>query len=257
MGWKSTPKPIVLIAFLFLLPALSGLAQAPQGKKPREPWPVPEKFKGVQNPVPAAPESIEAGKLVFVKECLTCHGPTGVGDGPQAKDLEVEVGNLRRDIANQTDGELYYKISKGKTPMPEFIKTLQPEERWHAINYVRTLQASPAKWVAPDEFKNQQNPAVADAPSIDKGRELYATHCLSCHGATGAGEGEEAKNEKRPPGDLRTELTQRTDGELFWKLTQGHAPTPDFGKKLDEPSWWHVVNYLRTLERKTARNNAP
>jgi mono/diheme cytochrome c family protein len=237
------------MAFLLALPALSGLAQAPQGKKPREPWPVPEKFKTVKNPVPATPESVEAGKLVFVKECLTCHGPTGVGDGAQAKDLEVEVGNLRRDIAKQADGELYYKISSGKKPMPEFVKTLKPANRWHVINYIRTLQET---WTAPDAFKTRKNPFAADAASIAAGKTLYAAKCASCHGAEGAGDGEEAKKLGNAVGDLRKDPAGRSDGELFWKLLEGHETARDTLKGLGDEERWHSVNYLRTLGEKPA-----
>ncbi len=77
-----------------------------RSRKLKSEWVVPEKFKKIPNPVKADPASIAAGNKVYIKECLTCHGKTGVGDGAQAKDLEVEVGNLRYDIASQSDGQL-------------------------------------------------------------------------------------------------------------------------------------------------------
>jgi len=237
--------------------ALPALALSPQGKKPREPWALPDKYKNVQNPVPATPESIETGKVVYVKECLTCHGPTGVGDGPQAKDLEVEVGNLRKEMAGQTDGELYYKISSGRKPMPNYIKTLKPADRWHVINYLRTLQETPGKWAAPEAFKAKKNPVAADTASIDAGRKLYAQKCVSCHGESGAGDGEEAKKLGNAVGNLRINLGGRGDGELFWKLLEGHEAGLERLKSLGDEERWHLINYVRTLGEKPATANSP
>lgn len=131
LGWR--------LGLTFAIASLAFCGPA-DDKQSRPEWVAPAKYKKIKNPVQADPVSLAAGKKVYVKECMTCHGVTGVGDGKQAKDLEVAVGNLRTGIANETDGELYYKISKGQKPMPEFIKTLKPKERWDVINYIRTLQ---------------------------------------------------------------------------------------------------------------------
>jgi mono/diheme cytochrome c family protein len=131
LGWR------LGLTFAIAPLVFAGLAD---DKKARPEWIAPAKFKKIKNPVKADQASLTAGKKVYIKECMTCHGVTGVGDGKQAKDLEVAVGNLRTGIEKETDGELYYKISKGQKPMPEFIKTLKPKERWNVINYIRTLQ---------------------------------------------------------------------------------------------------------------------
>lgn len=144
-GRTRAPKVTLRYAGLVSLLILSvTLAADPGGKKSREKWVAPAKFKKIKNPVASSAKSIAAGKVVYVKNCLVCHGTTGIGDGKQAKDLKVPVGNLRTDIAKQTDGELYFKTSKGREPMPEFVKTLKPAERWHVINFIRTLVAKPA-----------------------------------------------------------------------------------------------------------------
>jgi len=43
-----------------------------------------------------------------------------------------------------TDGELFWKISEGRRPMPEFKKRLTEEQRWQLVNYVRTFAPKPA-----------------------------------------------------------------------------------------------------------------
>ena len=40
------------------------------------------------------------------------------------------------------DGEIFYKITVGKKPMPSMKTKLSEEERWQIVHYVRSLQAS-------------------------------------------------------------------------------------------------------------------
>jgi hypothetical protein len=42
-----------------------------------------------------------------------------------------------------TDGEHFWKITKGKDPMPSYEKELAVEERWHVINYINTFTKRP------------------------------------------------------------------------------------------------------------------
>jgi mono/diheme cytochrome c family protein len=46
--------------------------------------PVPFTARFAQNPTPDTPETIDAGRAVFQANCAICHGPRGLGDGPQA-----------------------------------------------------------------------------------------------------------------------------------------------------------------------------
>ena len=106
-------------------------------------WRVPEEKAAVNNPVSLEEKSIVAGKAVYVRECLSCHGSAGRGDGPQAKDLDRNVPDLTDTtrMSRQSDGELFYKLTVGKKPMPGYKKTLTDEERWQVINYMRSLSS--------------------------------------------------------------------------------------------------------------------
>jgi len=109
------------------------------------PWVAPSRSARQKNPVPADDKSIAAGKEVFIKQCLSCHGPAGKGDGPAAKDLTPKPRDLSDpQIAAQTDGSIFWKLTTGRKPMPAF-ETLIPEtDRWNVINYVRTLEPTAA-----------------------------------------------------------------------------------------------------------------
>ncbi|PYM32534.1 MAG: hypothetical protein DME15_13660, partial [Candidatus Rokuibacteriota bacterium] len=92
-------------------------------------------------------------------------------------------------------------------------------------------------------------PAVPyQALSIATGAGLYQTHCASCHGATGAGDGPAGRSLPRPPADLRAPHTaQHTAGDLFWWISQGISQMPAFGDRLTVEERWDLVNFLRAL----------
>ncbi|MBK8419255.1 c-type cytochrome [Candidatus Villigracilis saccharophilus] len=44
--------------------------------------------------VPSNAPDVENGALIFAEKCAPCHGDTGLGDGPQGKQLPVSVAAL-------------------------------------------------------------------------------------------------------------------------------------------------------------------
>lgn len=128
---------MVLIAVVVLISLAHSLAGAAVGQSE---WTVPSKAKEMQNPVKADARSLQKGKELYQKNCTMCHGATGAGDGMMAAKLNPKPAPInKKSLANQTDGELFWKISEGKLPMPAFKKTLTDEDRWSLVNYIRTL----------------------------------------------------------------------------------------------------------------------
>ncbi len=69
------------------------------------PWVAPARAARKKNPIAGDASSVAAGKAVYVAQCLKCHGDTGKGDGPSAKDLNPKPKDLSDPkIAGQTDG---------------------------------------------------------------------------------------------------------------------------------------------------------
>jgi mono/diheme cytochrome c family protein len=107
---------------------------------------------------------------------------------------------------------------------------------------------SPPQWDAPAEAKQLQNPVKMDPRTVERGSRLYKQHCLPCHGADGAGDGVMAKKLGYKPADLTLlRLGQQVDGELFWKISKGRKPMPDFEKDFSPRERWDLVSYIRTL----------
>lgn len=108
----------------------------------RKPWPVPDNYKTMKNPVTCDAESIAAGKALWSQHCKSCHGAKGLGDGPKAATLKTESGDLTSaDFHTQTDGAIFYKTSTGRDDMPSFGKKIpEKEDIWSLVNYIRTLK---------------------------------------------------------------------------------------------------------------------
>jgi mono/diheme cytochrome c family protein len=100
-----------------------------------------------QNPIARDDRSISLGRAVYAKNCLSCHGPRGRGDGPAVGRLNADVPDLTSEsVQSDSDGTLFGVITKGSKPMPAYRKLLNEEQRWHVVNYVRSAfgkQGSP------------------------------------------------------------------------------------------------------------------
>jgi mono/diheme cytochrome c family protein len=127
-------------ALLFLAQAASASAQESAAQQNKGTWDAPPESKQLQNPVKGDGQTVERGKKLYLQHCVPCHGPTGVGDGVMAKKLGYKPANLTLEPLNrQTDGEIFWKISKGRPPMPDWEKQLSERQRWDVVSYVRTL----------------------------------------------------------------------------------------------------------------------
>ena len=97
-----------------------------------------------KNPIPPDEGSRATGKQVFVRNCMPCHGATGKGNGPIANKQARRPANLTDSkFAKESDGTLFWKISNGHRPMPQFANSLPAESRWNVVNYLRTLMVVP------------------------------------------------------------------------------------------------------------------
>lgn len=108
-------------------------------------------------------------------------------------------------------------------------------------------QPQPA-WEAPPQAKTLQNPVKTDGRTVERGKQLFHTHCVACHGTAGVGDGAMAKKLGYKPADLTLEkINRQSDGEIFWKISKGKEPMPPWEKRLSERERWDLVSYVRTL----------
>lgn len=101
-------------------------------------------------------------------------------------------------------------------------------------------------WVAPAGEKAKKNPGGSAA----SGKKLADTNCVSCHGASGKGDGPAAAALNPKPADWTSQRVQsESDGELFWKISNGRGPMPPW-KHLSEKDRWDLVAYVKSLGKK-------
>jgi mono/diheme cytochrome c family protein len=94
------------------------------------------------NPIQRTAASFERGRDRYDIYCTVCHGAEGLGDGPVAAKLANAVRNLNdQRVLDSSDGWIYGVIANGYGAlMPEYGSRIQPDDRWHIVNYVRVLQ---------------------------------------------------------------------------------------------------------------------
>ena len=100
------------------------------------------------------------------------------------------------------------------------------------------------------------NPRTRTAASITRGKVVYETYCLVCHGETGRGDGPISADAGGPFAGVRSIVTdtvgRRTDGYLYGVIVNAQAMglglMPRYGDKIRGTDQWDLVNYVRTLQ---------
>ena len=107
------------------------------------------------------------------------------------------------------------------------------------------------KWTAPAAQARKRNPTSTTEASLNAGRKIYMKRCAACHGKTGNGDGHDAVDLGIHPAKFSSpKLREESDGALYWKITVGKKPMPDYGDRLSHTDRWNVINFLRTLAPK-------
>ncbi len=106
-----------------------------------KPWVVPDNFKAMKNPVAKSDVSTKAGLALYTKNCASCHGKLGAGDGVKARSLKTNPGDFSKPVfQNLADGEIFYKTKNGRGDMPKYDGKLADDDIWNLVNYLRTLK---------------------------------------------------------------------------------------------------------------------
>lgn len=96
-----------------------------------------------------------------------------------------------------------------------------------------------------------KNPVGLNTVTLDSARVLYRNDCAKCHGVNGDGE--------KPPDSMYSYSTKPTnftdakvvdamsDGEIFWKITNGRKPMPSFKIRLTDEQRWELVDLIRVF----------
>jgi len=131
----------VFISLLVALVSVSIINLNVSAQTTPKPWDAPANFKTMKNPVAKGDVSNKAGMALYNKNCASCHGKVGLGDGVKARALKDHPGDFSAAaFQNQTDGEHFFKTKTGKGEMPKYEGKISDDDIWNIVNYMRTFK---------------------------------------------------------------------------------------------------------------------
>jgi cbb3-type cytochrome c oxidase subunit III len=216
----------------------------------------------------------EAGKKVYEKWCVNCHGETGQGDGaaadflrPRPRDFTRGQYKIRSTGSGQlpTDQDLIGIITRGMpaTGMPAWEGKLNEKEIQSVAMYLQSFSRRFARAKEPPKPVVIGPIVSSSAESIEKGRQLFRElECFKCHGEEGRADGPSAPELTDDwdypirPANLTKPWNFRGGSrpeDIYLRLHAGIAgtPMPSFTDSLDNEKTWHLVNYVKSLGPET------
>lgn len=216
-----------------------------------------------------------AGRHVYERHCLVCHGERGDGRGEMAKEMFPKPRPFKDGVFKYsttpagklpTNDDLRRVIRQGisGTSMPVFDKLSDGEVR-AVIEYVKAF--SP-RWRKPENYapplEVPEPPGWFDDETVlrqraAKGGEMFAAACASCHGDKGEGNGpaaaslKDAWEQPAPPADLRRgglrNGTEHRDLQRVMMKGIDGTPMAAFQEALTEEQRWELVAFIQQLRR--------
>ena len=178
---------------------------------------------------------VQAGSVVYYRNCFFCHGDLLGGAGHLAAGLDPVPTNFRDvgTIAQLQESYLFWRITTGgsglprdgmpwKSAMPAWHEMLDEADVWNVITFLYdNVEQLPRMWDqdVSRAVSGMRNEIVAERKNMNS-EEIYEFRCAVCHGAHGAGDGPAADYLYPRPRDL-------TLGMFKYKSSPGDLPPRD------------------------------
>ena len=100
---------------------------------------------------------------------------------------------------------------------------------------------------------NLRNPVPRTPENLERSKKLFQVNCAMCHGPQGKGNGvlvpHFQKFQQQPPRDLSQQQTKsRTEGQIFWIISNGLGNMPTFKNLLTEDERWLLTHFVRDVQ---------
>jgi mono/diheme cytochrome c family protein len=105
------------------------------------------------------------------------------------------------------------------------------------------------KATAEEAGRKLKNPLKRTKDILARGKTMYDTHCIVCHGPAGEGDGTIVPKFPRPPSLHSDKVRQWQDGALFHVITAGQNLMPAYRAQVDTADRWAIIHYIRALQR--------
>lgn len=103
------------------------------------------------------------------------------------------------------------------------------------------------EWIVPKE----KSELVSSFPFTDEvikdGASLYQKNCLSCHGQPT--KGNYAALQPSPGDPASADYQKQSDGDMYYRITEGRGLMPQFKNILSEKERWDVIAYIRSFNK--------
>jgi mono/diheme cytochrome c family protein len=96
------------------------------------------------------------------------------------------------------------------------------------------------------------NPFSPTEEVLERGKLMYTTFCIGCHGEQGKGDGQLFKSGLYPlkPRDISARPTAiRPDGQIYHTITLGFGSMMPHGAQVRPDDRWKLVLYVRVLQK--------
>jgi mono/diheme cytochrome c family protein len=97
------------------------------------------------------------------------------------------------------------------------------------------------------------NPFTGTPEALSRGKEVYTTFCVGCHGIAGEGDGRLFTSGLYPLKPLSisgNSAAKLRDGEIFHTITLGIRSMGAHGSQIRPDDRWKLIIYIRDLQRK-------
>lgn len=128
---------VMMLTAAFAIMSVSAYGQQKKG----EPWTIPAEYKTMKNPVASDATVLAAGKTAYDKNCASCHGKLGKGDGPKGRMCKVFPGDFSgADFQAYSEGTMFYQTKTGRGEMPAYDKKIPDNDIWKMVIYMKSLK---------------------------------------------------------------------------------------------------------------------
>ena len=96
---------------------------------------------------------------------------------------------------------------------------------------------------------NLDNPLTRSRANLIRGKELFNTYCMVCHGKYGEGDGSVVPQYPRPPSLQSSRVKGFKDGRIYHIITDGQNLMPSYASQIARKDRWAIAHYIRVLHR--------
>ena len=140
----SMPIAAAVVAAIGVTPLGTSLGTRLGTPQAKGGWTLPADAADTTSPLTVDDKVLAIGKKVYTDKCQKCHGPKGLGDGPDADPDHAEDMNLTnpKRADRNPDGVVFYKVLNGRRSpkMTAQKDQLSTEQIWSVVAYVQTLR---------------------------------------------------------------------------------------------------------------------